>query len=112
MPIYPHHTAIFVHIPKNGGSTVTTMLKRRRMFDIMPAPEDPRGQGCETILQYMAAIGDDTGDYFKFSFVRNPWDRLVAAYHYIKQRRPELDRVNRHADFRAFVADLSKEPEP
>ena len=34
-------------------------------------------------------------DSFSFAFVRNPYDRLVSAYHFIKERKVD-HRKNRH----------------
>jgi len=64
---------IFVHIPKCAGIAVCQSLfgvpscghKPLRLFQIMYSPEEFRS-------------------YFKFTVVRNPWDRLVSAYCFLK----------------------------
>ncbi len=111
MPIYPNHRAVFVHIPKNGGSTITTLLKRDRFLGRRVNRLDPRSAGCEKISEYLEALGNESEDFFKFSFVRNPWDRFVSAYHYVCQRRPELKQVASCGSFDEFISAFSRNPE-
>lgn len=67
------HKLVFVHIQKTGGQTVSKVLKenvsdisrfRRKHEFAMHAMEELEGWN----------------EYFKFAFVRNPWDRLVSWY--------------------------------
>lgn len=65
---------IFVHIPKTAGISLCTAL-----FDC-------KGGGHLTARAYRALFGGQAFDeYFKFTFVRNPWDRIVSAYTYLSQ---------------------------
>jgi hypothetical protein len=76
---------VFFHIPKTAGTSVRVALK----------PYDDgvgwaRGIGKhQTPAEFLAANHDagDLGDYFTFAFARNPWDRLVSFYHYLKPRK-------------------------
>ncbi|SLN19880.1 Sulfotransferase family protein [Falsiruegeria litorea R37] len=111
MPIYNDIKTIFVHIPKNGGSTATTLLKRDRFWGRKSRQIDPRGEGRETLSEFLEVLGGDAVDYFSFSFVRNPWDRFVSAYHYICQRRPQIESVTSHKSFEDFVDVFGKHPE-
>jgi chondroitin 4-sulfotransferase 11 len=64
---------VFIHIQKTGGSTVSRLLKEN-----IP---DIRGVGArhQFAIQGMKEL-EGWDDYFKFAFVRNPWDRLVSWY--------------------------------
>jgi hypothetical protein len=49
-------------------------------------------------------------EYFKFSFVRNPWDKLVSAFHFLKKggltvsdKKWSDKNLSPYADFDAFV---------
>ncbi len=112
MPIYPTKRAAFVHIPKNGGSTVTAAMRRKNLLGQRVQQSELVSKGNETILDILDHLGDQADSYFKFSFVRNPWDRFVSAYHYVCQRRPELTSVNCHSSFAEFVDAFAGDPQP
>lgn len=74
------HNAIFVHIPKTGGQTITKLLAN---------PDMLFHSGIENGIEYahmtasqLRSLIPDYNTLFKFAFVRNPWDRLVSEYHY------------------------------
>lgn len=90
--------AIFIHTPKAAGTSIALSV-----FGELPYHY--------TGTDYIAIFGRETFDaYFTFSFVRNPWDRLVSAYEYLSRGGwDEKDRawVDTHlapyADFTDFV---------
>jgi hypothetical protein len=54
--------------------------------------------------------------YFKFAFVRNPWDRLVSCWHskvvggnYFNFSREQLSKMREFSNFVDFVSDLNTE---
>jgi chondroitin 4-sulfotransferase 11 len=84
-PICPwnrEHNAIFIHIPKTAGTSI------HKMFGIevgiygnhIPA------------FAYQAADPTFFESATKFSVVRNPWDRLVSAFHYLRTSPWPADR--------------------
>jgi hypothetical protein len=71
---------IFVHIPKTGGTSVTTAL---RAYGLALQGE----RNYESIYFKHATapdlrrmMGDEFYRYFKFAIVRNPWDWAVSNY--------------------------------
>lgn len=66
---------IFVHIPKTGGETITKMLWNTKL-------SLATGKHL-TIKEYKKKI--DIQDYYIFSIVRNPYDRALSHYRFLKQ---------------------------
>jgi hypothetical protein len=72
--VYSHyadqHECIFIHIPKAAGTSVALTLFGRNSRHV-PWHE------------YYAANPHKFARYYKFAFVRNPWDRLVSSYMFL-----------------------------
>jgi len=110
---------IFVHIPKTAGRSVEKYFVNHLGLDkdneearqelLLVDNEDP-DKGTEKLshlsaLEYVQCghISQQEFDqFFKFSFVRNPWSRLVSEYRYRNYLR--------HKSFKDFV--MNKLPEP
>lgn len=124
MPVSHPLKAIFVHIPKTAGTSIEAVLGMHRdKHDIGLRPYYNQVLDYEHLyggpLQHLTAaairqiMNDDArfNSYFKFTVVRNPWDRLVSALAWTDQkwvRREELDAAQFDAQVRqvhaAFVA--------
>ena len=81
------HKFLFSHINKCGGTTIDTVLAKycdKFKKEHIGIPINKLyGHLNQTKHQNMRQmINDQTKNYFKFSFVRNPWDRLVSRYFY------------------------------
>jgi hypothetical protein len=70
--------AIFVHIQKTAGSSIEAAL---RDHDPEAGPHLVGGRRHVHAVELRDVVGPDVwGRYFKFAFVRNPWDRLLSWY--------------------------------
>ncbi|MEH6467611.1 MAG: sulfotransferase family 2 domain-containing protein [Porticoccus sp.] len=63
--------AIFIHIPKTAGQSICKNLFHVKSVGHMP------------YVWYQGIAPEQCLEYFKFAIVRNPWDRVVSAYHYL-----------------------------
>ncbi len=96
---YDDLRCIFVHIPKNAGVSVCQAL-----FGCLAG-------GHLTARTYRVIFGPERYDsYYKFTFVRNPWDRLVSSYTFLKHggyndqdASWSREHLSAHRDFRSFV---------
>lgn len=61
---------IFLHVPKTAGNSI---IKNIGLEKFPP---------CHLPLSKYNKLHTD--NYFKFAFIRNPWDRFVSAYWYLK----------------------------
>lgn len=87
---------IFVHVPKAAGSSVAQTL-----FGSSGGSHTP------VSLYQLIFSKRDYDRYFKFTYVRNPWDRALSAYRFLKaggmhQNDEELAREMGIGTFESF----------
>ena len=108
------HKCVFIHIPKNAGTTIEFGILKaigekfdEEKFSTHPAPifalrrdvkhkywlKGGRGRVLgqrrkQQLYRPHAKLGQHTNapDYFCFTFVRNPWSRLVSEFIYRRNR--------------------------
>jgi hypothetical protein len=104
-PCFDRHQALFIHVPKSAGRSVV-----RGLFDVKSVEHAPAAW-------YQQLDPDRFARYFKFTFVRNPWDRAVSAYTYLgkggsaasQEDAQWADFVNSFDTFDAFICDWLNE---
>jgi len=92
--VLSHNTrSIFIHIQKTAGSSIESAL-RAKDPDASSVSDDGRRHmsAREAMPLVPASIWEG---YFKFAFVRNPWERLVSWY----QMCMESPTPNRFASY-------------
>ena len=69
--------------------------------------------GHITLLDDIKNCRGNSEDYFKFTFVRNPWDKMVSWYHYHKRRKWDFDSwpwdKNNPPEFKEFIKQIYDE---
>lgn len=99
-PLFAHR-CIFFHVPKTGGLSVSEALFGNHAAGHLDV---------RTARLIFGAWRVRT--YFKFTFVRNPWDRLVSAYHYLRRGHPmsKIVDVVGSMEFTDFVKTRLRDP--
>ena len=96
--------AIFVHVPKTAGTSIENRLRET----------GSKASGHSTALGYRRAFPKEFASYFKFAVTREPVDRFLSAFYYLRQTpvHPALNNQAAHdcASPGEFAARLSAEP--
>ena len=95
---------VFVHIPKTGGTALTLALESRAMRDDIILGDTPKARARARRQKSLRAAGrlrkhstladidglvtpEELAAMFVVTLVRNPWDRLVSYYHWLRGQR-------------------------
>jgi hypothetical protein len=101
MIISPGRRYIFVHIPKTGGTALALALEGRARADDILLGDTPKARRRRHRLKGVQARGrlwkhasladidglvsaDEIANSYCFTLVRNPWDRMVSYYHWLR----------------------------
>ena len=80
MIISHSHKFIFVKSPKIGGTSIVEYLEPYLDEDLRN-----RDRGDHEQFNEIINIVPNYQEYFKFGFVRNPWDMRLSRYFYLIQ---------------------------
>lgn len=100
MIISPSKRFIFVHVPKTAGTSLSAALTPFG-WSWLQHPHTKH----ETITEFHQRTFGLFRCYFSFGFVRNPWDRALSAYHFVRAQtdKPVPDNLT---SFERFLADI------
>ena len=113
---------IFVHIPKTGGTALSLALESRAMADDILIGDTPKARARLGRIKGATSAGrlwkhstladidglvtrDEVADFFTLTLVRNPWDRAVSYYHWLRMQafaHPAVGLAKSH-DFSGFL---------
>ena len=93
---FKKHKAIFIHIPKTAGTSILSALAGGRKFHRDHTP----WYVYNSINRWRYA------HYFKFAFVRNPYDRAVSTYEYLANGGNGMDDLAYKTYFEAHGIDF------
>ena len=115
---------IFVHIPKTGGTSLSLVLEAKAMKDDVLIGDTPKAKNRRKRYKSIKTSGslwkhsrltdiyglvsqEQIESYSVFTIVRNPWDRLVSYYHWLKSQKFDHPAVKcaHENSFPEFLSD-------
>ena len=93
---------VFIHIHRTGGSSIANILFDSKCQPIMPYSQHENAKTANGLN-----ILEKQTHFYKFAFVRNPWERIFSWYTLITNKGKELTKKEIQ-DFEDFVEPYYK----
>lgn len=105
MTYNPDIKAVFIHIPRTGGSSIKRILR-----DVGGFSEEMTHADFRYVKE---KLGNEWKNYFKFSIVRNPFSRMVSWYNWLvyssKLGKDKRGRIVQHpGTFENFLFNYNR----
>ncbi|EBA14955.1 hypothetical protein RSK20926_17202 [Roseobacter sp. SK209-2-6] len=113
---------LFIHIPKTGGTALALALEARAKADDIMLGDTPKAKKRRRRLEGVKTAGrlwkhstlsdiaglipeEELRGLFTFTLVRNPWDRAVSYYSWLKDQKFDHPAValSKALSFREFL---------
>lgn len=108
--IIHNHRCVFIHCQKCAGETIELALSGRADKGYKGDPFEGSPEKHFSVKQYIEKYGEGIWrKYFTFSFVRNPWDRVIS---WIKYRDKRYGIYNNETDNSIIKRDLTRYYDP
>lgn len=88
------HKFVFIHIPKTGGTSIESVFIDNANIEDVAGKHNMVSDISSEFLK----------KYFTFTFVRNPWDRMVSYYKFRIKR--SFDMYNHGDSFKEWIRFL------
>ena len=99
---------IFFHVPKAAGTSIIKSFKYHLKDDVMINEDDHEltkwlketdiiwpNHIPPSYMYYYLNPKSIFNEYFKFAFVRHPYDLLISMYHYAKQKEANIYKISK-----------------
>ena len=94
-PAFVTTRSIFIHVPKCAGRSIANAL-----YGI-------KGGGHYPVIWYQGRFPEQYEQYFTYTIVRNPWDRLVSAWLSVRQAEVSPKTDAQHRSLKASIDRFS-----
>jgi hypothetical protein len=103
MPICPDNKFAFIHIPKCGGTTIERHFKIMGKGNFYGDNSQINGMTFSPQHYTYKMLNEkvNLSDYYTFSFVRNPYDRIISEYFWNQNK--SFGRIKKSDDYKDFI---------
>lgn len=101
MPLSKQHKALFIHIPKTGGQSISKMLGIQKGL-----VQNLYAEGLTHLTLPMIEQRMDIEGYYIFMFVRNPYDKVRSEYRWRMNNRSAAifnEPTRNHMSFEQYM---------